>query len=110
MRKVKAMILRLFDKTGEKRFYRQQRQLEKRYGAAMAKASCDNFDYAMGLNTGAVIYFTQAELNGEWVHLDGINDMHPGTEILSEPYRTFDRGMDVHLSAIAWVSDAPHGS
>lgn len=75
--------------------------------AALQKAAVDYFDYALGLETGEVIFFHQATVNGRWVHLDvgdaasinGCDNRFP-----------FERGVDVRLDRIVWVADAPFGS
>lgn len=63
----------------------------------------------MKLRTGEVVAFSFATvLNNEWVHLD----VKPMDEQLDDnriPYPA-DRGMDVRLSDIVWVMDAPNGS
>lgn len=76
---------------------------------ALAKACQDPFDYAMKLRTGEVINFEFARvLNKEWVHL-GIKPMdeQPETGRIAYPA---DRGVDVRVSDIVWVMDAPRGS
>ena len=86
------------------------RQIEILTGsAALAKACQDPFDYAMKLRTGEVIYFSFAKvLNKEWVHLD-IKPMNeqPLANRIAYPAH---RGVDVRLSDIVWVMDAPRGS
>lgn len=76
---------------------------------ALAKACQDYFDYAMKLRTGEVINFSFAEvLNGEWVHLEiKPMDEQPETNRIIYPA---ERGMDVRISDIVWVMDAPLGS
>ena len=79
------------------------------FSAALAKACVDPFDYAMKLRTGEVIDFSFATiLNKEWVHLD-INPMdeQPKENRIAYPA---ERGVDVRLSDIVWVMDAPRGS
>lgn len=76
---------------------------------ALAKACEDPFDYAMRLRTGEVIAFSSAQmLNEEWVHIDlkPLNEQ-PLENRIAYPA---DRGMDVRLSDIVWVMDAPEGS
>lgn len=82
----------------------------RRWAPAIQKACCDEFFYAMGLTTGQTIYFSSARVCGEWVHLDDVNSLGHGSQLLDSRDREFERGIDVHLSAIAWVADAPHGS
>lgn len=78
--------------------------------AALAKACQDNpFDYAMKLRTGEVIAFSGAKvLNREWVHLD-VKPMDDQPEENRIAYPA-ERGVDVRLSDIVWVMDAPLGS
>lgn len=76
---------------------------------ALAKACLDYFDYALKLRTGEVIYFWSAKvLNKEWVHLE----LKPEGEQPEENRIAYpgDRGVDVRLSDIVWVMDAPMGS
>lgn len=83
---------------------------------ALVKSCFDEFDYALGLRDGTIIYFSYAEFDTEvpeWVHLIE----HPMYE---EAYAnrlgrrrlpvSFLRGLDVRLTEIAWVADAPFGS
>ena len=76
---------------------------------ALAKALRDPFDYAMGLRDGTVIRFTEASMEpgSEWVHIN-FEGWH-GHEIVGQPF-TFERGLDVRISEIAWIADAPQGS
>jgi len=86
-----------------------------RYPAALLKAAQDPFSYALGLVTGEVFWFQEATLNGEWVHLSGVD---PEGALLDRdrarsdalPLPPFIRGVDVRTSAIAWCADAPYGS
>lgn len=84
---------------------------------ALAKAATDNgFEYALGLRTGQILVFTGAEpvepLTTGFVRLTGVsshwpapdNDLHPGDDM------RFDRGIEIRISEIAWVADAPWGS
>jgi len=86
------------------------RRLEMLVGsAALAKACQDPFDYAMKLRTGEVIDFTEARvLNKDWVHLEiKPPDEQPKANRIA--YQAV-RGIDVRLSDIIWVMDAPRGS
>ena len=74
---------------------------------ALGKSMEDQFDYAMKLRTGEVLRFERAEdLGGGWVrvhfHEDG-NEFHID-------YFPAPRGVDVRVSEIIWVIDAPIGS
>ena len=77
---------------------------------ALAKACQDNyFDYALKLRTGEVIRFTGARLiSPGWVHLD-VMPKHSQPEDMRLPYPA-DRGVDVRLTDVVWVMDAPEGS
>ena len=93
----------------------EEQTIAQKWGNVIAKACCDDFYFAMGLKTGATVYFGSAKVNGDWVHLNSVNTSGGwaglnGTQLLDNRDREFDRGMDVHISAIAWVADAPHGS
>ena len=74
---------------------------------ALAKSLSDPFDYALKLRTGEVIRYEGADIvNKDWVHLKGAR-IDGGWED-ENPH--FDRGIDVRLSDIVWVKDAPYGS
>lgn len=86
---------------------------------ALIKACVDApWTYALRLRSGDLVLFEGATVHGEWVHLSGVA-MHPVAELpgdvdlpnvsISGPM-TFERGMDVRINDIAWVSDAPWGS
>jgi len=82
---------------------------------ALAKAFVDPFSYALGLRDGRVILFMEADLleGGKWVHLIGHGDNGNNTNGVVEMSGVdypFDRGLDVRLSDIMWVADAPNGS
>ena len=89
----------------------QCRMIELLTGSkALAKACVDDpVDYAMKLRTGEVIAFSGAQvLNREWVHLRlKPMDQQPKENQIAYPA---DRGVDVRLSDIVWVMDAPLGS
>ena len=76
---------------------------------SLAKACEDPFDYALRLRTGEVIRFSSAVfLNDEWVYLN----LMPMSQQPEENRITYkaDRGVDVRISDIVWVMDAPNGS
>jgi hypothetical protein len=77
----------------------------KKYGPHLYKAMCDPFDYAIGLKNGIVIRTVGecVEICGEWVKINGLDE---GTTL---PFAC-PRGIQILLSEIAWVADAPHGS
>lgn len=76
----------------------------------LIKATCDPFHYAMGLRGGMVLEFESAEpqANGLFVRLHRAEE---GSRVGRGhfPFNT-DRGLDVRVSEIVWVLDAPHGS
>lgn len=77
--------------------------------AALAKACCDHFDYACRLRTGEVIRFSDcAIISKEWLNLT-ISEFadQPLQNKLAFPA---ERGIDVRISDIVWVMDAPEGS
>jgi len=77
-------------------------------GGALAKACCDPFDYALKLRTGEVVRFKFATIiNADWIHLELEAEDQPTDNRI--PFKA-DRGMDVRLSDIVWVMDAPCGS
>jgi hypothetical protein len=74
---------------------------------AIGKSTVDPFDYCLKLKTGEVIRYIEAtKLHSDWLHLSdarwdgGVSDDHP----------RFPRGIDVKISEIVWVMDAPYGS
>jgi len=72
-------------------------------GRALVKACADPFDYALKLNTGEVIRFESAEfLDADWIRISDIKS----SDI---PYPA-PRGLEVRISSIVWVMDAPEGS
>lgn len=75
---------------------------------SLLKALRDSFDYALGLKNGHVIHFSEAHLlKGErWIKLIGFNE----TIEMDGVSFSFPRGLDVRISEIAWVADAPNGS
>ena len=77
--------------------------------SALSKACFDHFDYAMKLRTGEVINFSDAKvLSGDWVWINvKPTDEQPTENRIAYPA---ERGMDVRLSDIVWVMDAPCGS
>jgi hypothetical protein len=75
------------------------------------KACGDPFEYAVGLRNGQIFYFEEAIIYGAWVRLKGVKSNSvpmPRDEDLQR--FTFDRGIQIRLSEIAWVADAPYGS
>lgn len=80
--------------------------------AALGKAIDDPFDYALGLRTGQIVFFTSASLskNRQWVHLDLDNSFVHRDQEKGEIELPFERGLDVRVADIVWVADAPYGS
>lgn len=77
---------------------------------ALAKACFDEFDYALRLRTGEVIRFSFATYLGNgWIHLsvEGCEQTDHYPLAFSKLSRGVDRGVDVRLSDIVWVMDAP---
>jgi len=73
---------------------------------AQLKAMMDVFQYALMLRDGTIIEFECAQYPSDdgWVHLDG-------PKIVNRGYNaSLERGIDLRISDIVWVADAPHGS
>jgi len=86
-----------------------------KYPPALLKAVTDPFDYAAGIEGIGVLEFESATLHGDWVTLDpGDRDRgfhgHEWRETVSKTPFPCPRGIDVRLSSIIWVADAPNGS
>lgn len=78
--------------------------------AALCKACMDEFDYALQLKSGTVIRFTKATiLNREWLHLQLWHRQEDQPPINCLPFLP-ERGIDVRISDIVWVIDAPKDS
>lgn len=82
-----------------------------KYGEHLLKAAVDPFDYAFGLKSGAVIKITCAniDIKGDWV-IFPTPCIEESTLYMRDMNRAFDRGLQVRLSEIVWVADAPNGS
>lgn len=78
----------------------------KRIPASLMKACHDEFDYVACIAGIGVLEFSDAKIKGEWVTLNR-NSNHTFRD--SPPY-SFERGIEVRLSAILWCADAPNGS
>ena len=78
---------------------------------SLIKACFDPFFYALGLTSGKVIEFVEADIWGEWVTLRGWSDDH-GDNPFEKPFcgYMFHRGIDIRLDSIVWCADAPNGS
>lgn len=67
---------------------------------ALIKATMDEFTYSLKLNSGDIFIFTSADyLNDDFVRLNNIKNSD----------KTFNRGVEIRVSEIDWVADAPHG-
>jgi hypothetical protein len=80
---------------------------ERRYPASLRKATVDAFEYALKLRTGEIWYFTEARIEGDYVHLV-FGDAYPHTAGYPPDCR-FDRGVEVRVKDIIWCADAPDG-
>jgi hypothetical protein len=86
------------------------RECSLEYPDALIKACFDPFTYVLQIRSGQIIAFESASINGDWVHLT-----RPGHTSFdfARPYDLkfpCPRGIDVRLSEIVWVADAPNGS
>lgn len=85
---------------------------------ALAKACVDPFIYAMGLKCGIILHFSEATYvaGSDWIHITPQESLVADAELNKtiQPSRRLnmplERGIDVRLSEIAWVADAPYGS
>ena len=66
------------------------------------------FSYAVGLRDGTVLFFHEASREGDWIRFEEIEE-HNILSIGSRRFN-FERGLEVRISDIMWVSDAPYGS
>jgi len=98
-------------------------ELQKRRQAELAargwpwplvKSAFDPFDYAVGLRDGSVVRYEHADTteSEEWVTLIEPKIVAAGALLrgATEAGFTFERGLVVRLSEIAWASDGPVGS
>lgn len=88
---------------------------EAKYGHHLLKSTIDEFDYAMRLVSGDLIYYNHATIEGDWVRVsdEGIVPMRGFLSVSCAPPTPnppFERGLQIRLDAIAWVADAPFGS
>jgi hypothetical protein len=89
------------------------RRCRRKYPDSLLKALPDNpFEYAIKLRTGEVWFFTGAEIQGDYVHLEFEDPQFGQGRRLWETPRDipFCRGVDVRISDIVWCADAPDGS
>lgn len=83
------------------------------YPPALVKACSDHFSYAMRVRTGELFMFCDAEvINADWVMLKDFADYsNDGYAPVRDNLKiNFDRGVEVRVSDIVWVADAPCGS
>ena len=86
--------------------------LRKIGSKALVKSLCDPFSYAIKLRTGEIIYYEEARIikpRKEFLHLRGAK-WDDETHEKSWHEEEFPRGIDVRISDIVWVKDAPFGS
>ncbi len=78
----------------------------EKYGPHLCKAYQDNpFDYAVGLRDGQVLFVSGVDgFEGDWVLLNLKDE-----QAMKGGYPC-PRGVQVRLSEIVWVADAPNGS
>jgi hypothetical protein len=74
------------------------------------KDCVDEFEYACGLTSGEIIYFTKATVSGEYCTLDGLEAAQQLSYAKQHLPHSFPRGLDVRASSILWCADAPNGS
>ena len=86
-----------------------EKSLPRSYPPALKKACVDSFHFVMKLRgIDHLLFFTDAEeVNEDWVHvtLDELSRVEAHKRGLN-----FERGVDVRVSEIQWVVDAPFGS
>ena len=111
----------VWDLRGKLSEYKQNAQhqalVDAGWPPALIKAVNDPFDYAMKLKDGTTIFFEYVEPNGkhnEWVWVR-LSDLHRGGDVYARSFNHTvkigqDRGLEVRLSEIVWVADAPFGS
>lgn len=83
------------------------------YPTMLAKACTDAFDYCLKLKNGDLIRFAEAKaISPEWVlikELDLRRSHFQSPNIYDNAF-LFDRGIEVRISEIVWIADAPSGS
>lgn len=83
----------------------------KLLGGALQKSTCDSFEYALRLRTGEMIVFGESTyVSGDWIHLENATAVHSLRGPSPDAKSYFPRGIDVRISDIVWVMDAPFGS
>jgi len=98
--------------THNNRYFKDEKYLEKiNWPYALIKATMDEFYYALKTKNGEIFVFKFAEyVNDNFVRLK-----FPQKDEWMFPYAQstlfpFDRGVELNVSEISWVADAPHGS
>ena len=77
---------------------------------ALAKACMDPYDYALRIRTGEIIFFQDATIVDKgWVHLN-LHNYHDQEKNPNKLQLPGGRGIDIRISDIVWVMDAPYGS
>lgn len=106
----KAIALKTEDPLLEDDFDTSGTVLDALLGSqALVKSCLDNFDYALRLKSGETICYSHAKvINKDWIHLI-LKDGDQQSEDNRIEYG-FHRGIDVRISEIVWVVDAPFGS
>lgn len=94
--------------------------MAKGIGPELSKIIEDDFFFAIGLKNGQVIRGNRATLHGDWLMVDGettigdLKSQQATPQYASAEDRTkvwnLQRGIEVRISEIAWVADAPEGS
>ena len=72
----------------------------------LAKASCDYWEYFVGLKSGLIVRCSEVAHRGDWLTLKGIQRVELAngeTPMLGEMY--VGRGMEVRVSEVAWCVD-----
>lgn len=77
----------------------------------LGKALVDNFEYAVALRDGWVIFCSELEKIGQKYYLaTGIARITYGAEQISDNENCFPRGVTFLREDVVWVADAPRGS
>ena len=88
--------------------------LRKVIHTVLEKSQVDQFDYALKLITGERIRFSYATKHGDWLFLgEARYDRGVDKDTISWQNSSegdFPRGLDVRISSIVWMADAPYGS
>jgi len=84
--------------------------LARGWPPVLIKATMDEgWHYAVGLSSGAVIFFGGARIAGEFAHLTDVERI-VGIGVAGPSIESTERGLDIRVSSIVWAIDAPHGS